>query len=123
MFKSCKYCGSIHDESFVCSLKPKRKFHKNSKAFKFRNTAQWQMKRDEVKTRDKYLCAVCLNDNKLNYKDLEVHHIIPIDVDYDLRLDNNNLITLCRHHHKLAELGEIDAKFLKSLVPPSSANN
>ena len=38
-----------------------------------------------------------------NYKDLQVHHIVPIDEDYSKRLDSTNLITLCPMHHKNAE--------------------
>ena len=51
-----------------------------------------------------------------NYKDLQVHHAIPIVIDYDKRLDNNNLLTLCPHHHKLAETKVITYKQIKQII-------
>ena len=73
-----------------------------------------------MKKRDKYLCQVCLNDNIYKYDDLQVHHIIPIDKNYDLKLDESNLITLCSYHHKKAEQNKITKKYLYKLIdiPP-----
>lgn len=34
-------------------------------------------------------------------RDLEVHHEVPFEVNRELELDPNNLITLCRPHHFL----------------------
>ena len=39
-------------------------------------------------------CQVCNRD-----KDLEVHHIVPVHIDYTKELDANNLITLCSKCH------------------------
>ncbi len=47
---------------------------------------------------------------------LSVHHIVPLAVDYSMRLDDNNLITLCRSHHELAESGIISAAQLLQLI-------
>lgn len=107
MLKSCKYCGRIHDKTFDCGKKPAIK-KKDTKAVRFRNQSIWKKKAEEIKKRDKYLCQVCIRnlydtDRTLNYMDLSVHHIIPIEKDYEKRLDNDNLITLCRYHHDLAE--------------------
>ena len=44
---------------------------------------------------------------RYTYKELEVHHIVPIEEDYSKRLDETNLITLCRYHHELAEKNTI----------------
>ena len=52
-----------------------------------------------------------------NYKNLQVHHIFSIEEDYDKRLDNENLITLCPLHHKMAEQREISLETLLKLVP------
>ena len=73
------------------------------------------------RARDKYLCQVCLtgkyNTNyRYTYKELEVHHIIPIEEEYSLRLDSENLITLCRYHHEMAEKGEIERTELLKIV-------
>ena len=45
-----------------------------------------------------------------------MHHIVPVKVDYDLRLENENLITLCERHHQMAEAGEIPAKVLHQIA-------
>lgn len=51
---------------------------------------------------------------------LEVHHIVPLVEDYDLRAEEDNLITLCTLHHKDAEAGKIDRETLRRLAedPP-----
>lgn len=68
MLKTCSICGKIHDFNKVC------------------------------KRPDRYLCKVCLSGKydtnyRYTYKELEVHHIVPIEEDYLLKLDSNNLIT------------------------------
>ena len=73
-------------------------------------------KREQIKKRDKYLWQVCLKDNVYNYDDLQVHHIIPIDKNYDLKLDENNLITLCSYHHKQAEQNKITKECLYKII-------
>ena len=46
---------------------------------------------------------------------LEVHHIVPVSEDWDLRFDWSNLITLCRCHHELAESGALGRCALQKL--------
>lgn len=121
MLKSCKYCGRIHKKDFVCPMKPKTNKFKTSEADKFRWTKAWQKKRKEIKERDKHLCQVCIRKlyntiKKYNYDDLEVHHIIPIKEDYELRLEDTNLITICSYHHELAEKGDIPKDELLAIV-------
>ena len=67
------------------------------------------------------MCQICLLDKyktdfKYTYKELEVHHIIPIEEDYSKRLDSDNLITLCRYHHEMAEKGLISREELKEII-------
>jgi len=49
-----------------------------------------------------------------------VHHIEPIANAWDKRLEDDNLISLCRYHHELAEKGTIPAKELKSIILEST---
>lgn len=119
MYKTCSVCGSIHEIDKVC--KKPYKYKKNSKSDKFRSSYEWKVKRDEIKKRDKYLCQACINGYEstiflYNYKDLQVHHIIPIEEDYSKRLDSMNLITLCTIHHKNAEQGIIKRDELIKLI-------
>lgn len=121
MLKSCKYCGRIHDSKFDCGMKPKRK-KEPSKTNKFRWSRKWREKRNQVVERDNCLCQVCKDNDIYNYNDLEVHHIVSLEEDYDKRLDDDNLITLCVAHHKQADGGEIDRGYLQKLVsiPPTN---
>ncbi len=70
---------------------------------KFRSTAEWQKKVAEVRRRDAGLCKLCLYEGRINGRDLSIHHIEPIRQNPDRKLDNDNLITLCREHHQLVE--------------------
>lgn len=120
MLKSCKWCGKVHDEKYVCKEKPVRiKVRNGYNAF--RSTSEWQSKRQEIKERDEYLCQCCIRNfrgtiRKLNYKKLSVHHIDPLKFNYEKRLDDDNLITLCDVHHRMAEEQEIEASVLKEIA-------
>jgi len=121
MLKACKYCGKIHKRAEICDKKPV--FQRGDKEDRFRWTQQWKDKRKEIKERDRYLCQACLNNlpgttNRLNSENLSVHHIRPLKTNYDLRLDNSNLITLCDFHHEEAEKGAISVETLLRMIPP-----
>ena len=118
MLKTCSICGKIHDFNKVCKRK---KPQKKTEASKFRKTNKWTEKSRSIRQRDKYLCQVCITDKyntnyRYTYKDLEVHHIVPLEEDYSKRLDSNNLITLCRYHHEMAESGQIPREELQEMV-------
>ena len=125
---TCKYCGIVV-RGHNCPHKSYKKRDKDSKEDKFRKTNAWTKKSIEIRQRDRYLCRVCEANlyntiNQFNYDKLEVHHIIPVNEDYDKRLDNDNLITLCNYHHKMAEAGQISREELLKLVyPPSGRFN
>ena len=54
MFSSFIYCGRIHAEGYICSKKAiKRK--RIDDAVRFRSSAEWQAKRQQIKARDNYL--------------------------------------------------------------------
>lgn len=120
MLKSCQYCGKIHDSKYICSER-----HKKNKtiteADKFRCTSLWQKKREEIKKRDLYLCQICIRElydtiNKYNTEHLSVHHNIPINEDYNKRLDNNNLLTVCDQHHELCENEKIPREEVQRII-------
>ena len=118
--KSCKYCGKIHDEICVCNKKPVKN-KKTDDIVRFRNSPKWQKKRKHIKERDNYLCQICIRElyetkRKYNPEDLQVHHAIPINVDGDLKLDKNNLITLCSMHHAMCDRGEIPYEKIKKII-------
>lgn len=118
MLKTCSVCGEIHDFNKMC-YRNKKKL--STKQNTFRNTYEWQEKRNQVRKRDKHLCQVCLagkyDTNYIyNYSQLEIHHIVPIEEDYSKRLDSHNLITLCNYHHKMAEEGQISREELIAMI-------
>lgn len=118
MLKTCSICGEIHDFNKFCKRKPTYKLTSESK---FRKSYKWSEKSKQIRKRDKYLCQICKSNryntiNQYNYIELEVHHIVPISEDYSLRLDDTNLITLCRYHHELAERNNISRKELSEIV-------
>jgi len=120
MKRSCSYCGRIHERSYTCSarVKPSKKV---THIDKFRWTKAWQHKRKYIRERDNNLCQICLRlryntTQQYNFEALEVHHIEPVVSAWDRRLDDSNLITLCREHHEQAEGGEIPRYELEAIA-------
>jgi 5-methylcytosine-specific restriction enzyme A len=117
MLVSCASCNGLHNRGEKCFNKLKRKRNKQiTPISKFRNTSAWQKKRLEIKTRDKFLCQYCLLEKKYNFNELEVHHIIPLNENFQLKLENSNLVTLCHNCHFLAENNEIKADLLTNIA-------
>lgn len=120
MLKSCQYCGRIHDSKLICSKKPKKQ-RQITEIDKFRWTGIWQKKREEIKKRDLNLCQICIRELynteiKYNTQNLEAHHNIPINEDYNKRLDNDNLLTVCHYHHELCENENIPREEVQSII-------
>lgn len=116
---TCSYCGIV-SRGHNCKYKQHKKTY-DTKADKFRQTKRWANKSKEIRQRDRYLCKVCEANlyntmQQFNYKDLDVHHIDKLSDNYDKRLDNDNLITLCRYHHKMADDGKIPKEILYRLI-------
>lgn len=123
MKRSCIYCGGIHEKNFECEKKPKRE-KKNDEITAFRNTSAWRKAREQIKRRDGNMCRWCLEHSeeigkrRYNCTNLEVHHIIPIAEDFEKRLEDRNLITLCEQHHEMAERGLLSRTDLIKSIPP-----
>lgn len=120
MLKSCQYCGRIHDSKLICSKKPKKQ-RQITEIDKFRWTGIWQKKREEIKKRDLSLCQICIRELyntkvKYNTECLGVHHNIPIKEDYNKRLENDNLLTVCDYHHELCENGNIPREEVQRII-------
>ena len=58
----------------------------------------WRKVRVEALKRDMYLCVMCRADERATPAE-DVDHIIPIAIAPALRLDLDNLQSLCRDHH------------------------
>lgn len=123
MKKSCPYCGGIHDKKTLCSKAPKKSWgERGSREDIFRWSYSWKVKRAYIMRRDKFLCLACLNrfpgtTRRFNSEDLSVHHIRPLKTNWELRLDEKNLLTLCHLHHEMAENGQISAEKMLKILP------
>lgn len=125
MLKSCKYCGRIHDGKYDCEKKPQNK-KKMTYISQFRNSRRWREKREQIRQRDNNLCQICIRKlygtiQQYNFENLSVHHAIPIEKDYDRRLDEDNLITICGIHHEMAEAGLIPYDEVKKIIDEQEA--
>ena len=129
MLKSCAYCGKIHDTKKACVEKKKAdderwQHRKNTKAKGFRKTSLWTNTSRSIRERDNYMCLCCKASmpgtiRMYNTQDLSVHHIVPVEEDYDKRLDRENLITVCGVHHEMCEAGSISRDAQRALVDES----
>ena len=101
-------------------MRPKE-FKKDTIANRFRNSAAWTKKREEIRERDNNLCQACIRElegTKVKYNSslLSVHHAISIKQDGSRWLDDDNLITLCAYHHDQAEKGKIKYPIIKKII-------
>ena len=64
---------------------------------KFRGSSTWKHKRAEILARDKNQCVICGGTEQL-----QVHHIYRLDTHPTLKLENSNLISLCKTCHNKA---------------------
>ena len=116
MLKSCSRCGKIHDYNYQCGAKKKYNYTKDRQ---LRSTYKWRMKSKEIRELAGYRCEVCKDLDELDpdsLEHLEVHHIEKVEERPDLLLDNLNLICLCVNHHKQADNGLIDKRYLQGLA-------
>lgn len=122
MLKSYSKCGKIHEHNYICKGEIVAREKADTLANKFRNTQAWKRKRNNIVIRDKGLCRLCIRnlydpiERIYNHKLIEVHHIEPINENYEMRLQDSNLISLCTYHHKRADRGEISREVLKDII-------
>lgn len=75
----------------------------------FYSSKAWRDKRKEILERDNHACAICSELYRITMAQ-DVHHILNLRENYDLRLDNDNLISLCSDHHKMVHSFGADNK-------------
>lgn len=120
--KTCTYCRKIHGKEIKCTEKKgyyrdkNARYEKDKDYTSFIKSKKWNNKSQEIKLLDSYCCLMCKFLGLISPKYLEVHHIIKFRKDSSLKLDNNNLITLCVNHHKMADSNKIQASELHRLI-------
>lgn len=86
----------------------------NDKYKSFYNSVEWKRLRAIKFSNANGLCEKCLK-NGIVKVGVEVHHIVPIDVNWNLRLSYDNLILLCRDcHNEIHNRESPLQKFLKT---------
>ena len=114
MWKSCGRCGKIHNSGEPCTAPRIRR--QITPDQRLRSTSRWQTKREEIKDRSQWLCAICKAEGVYTYDNIEVHHIIKLSEAPEKLLDDENLICLCKHHHEQADAGKFKIEYLQELA-------
>lgn len=114
MLRSCPVCGRIHDSRIKC--RSKQRVPRESRASRYRSTADWQRTRNEARERDMNMCVKCRSLGVVTTDGLSVHHIVPLEEDFGLRNELDNCVTLCPMHHEEAERGDISRSELRGLI-------
>lgn len=117
---SCSRCGKMHPRGYKCNMG--KNWGNKTDADKLRNARRWKKKAEQIKADALGLCEVCKAEGVYTYDGLEVHHITKLREDPSGLLDDDNLICLCRYHHKKADAGEISADYLRELVKERGQN-
>lgn len=98
----------------------KRKYDNTDPTRRIRNSAKWQRKRDEIKRRDGGVDQIAAHgldgDPYIETRNLQVHHIFPLEERPDLAFDDYNLITVSPRTHELAEKNIIPRETLKAIA-------
>lgn|SRR5690606_1700796 len=66
---------------------------------RFYKSKQWRRKREIILRRDEYQCQECRRYGKVTPA-TTVHHIFPLEIYPELKLVNDNLISLCNKCHE-----------------------
>lgn len=97
-----KYCDR-HQIEFEKEQKKRNKEYRQNREDgrenKFYSTDNWIRLRDTARVRFKGLCLICYFKDKIEPL-YTIHHIVEVKEDWDCRLDIDNLIAVCQHHHR-----------------------
>lgn len=102
-----RYCTQHQREKKLQDSKRNKMYNdtlRNPKHNSFYNSNSWRKVRKQVMEREGGLCRSCLKMD-INIKADVVDHIIPIEIDWNLRLKLDNLQPLCNscHNKKTAQ--------------------
>ncbi len=96
---------------YIIILTMRDNYH--SKYGKFYASTKWRKLRNQKFADADGLCEMCKKEDRYELGK-EVHHIVPIEKDWDRRLDYDNLILLCpMHHNEVHERQSVLQDFLK----------
>ena len=97
--KRCEECQKEHNKLIN---KRNEKYRNEDKAAFYRSYI-WRQLREQVLKDNNYICAMCKSKGIVSLA-TEVHHIEHLSMNWEKRLDYDNLIPLCYDcHHKIHE--------------------
>lgn len=108
----CRGCRTLIDFGNTYCSDCEAKFKKDRKSYttervkeadKFTKTSIWQSLRKEIIRRDGGVCKLCYLRGRIEYRKLQVHHIVKRVDDPSLVYERDNLVTLCRECHEEVE--------------------
>ena len=113
MYSTCVWCGKrvpfgtsrcpecAKDYEAIKRRRAERKADRDE-IQRFRSSQAWRDMRDAILEKYHYICQDCLEQGKTPIGvATEVHHIIPLYVDFSKRLDEDNLRPLCHDCHEV----------------------
>ena len=115
-YRACSRCGRMHAYDEPCPRKKPAYSYERTGADRLRFTARWKRKSLQVRSDAHWLCEVCRDQGKVTTDGLEVHHIEKLRDDPDGLIEDDNLVCLCRKHHKMADDGELTKVYLRGLA-------
>lgn len=108
----CRNCRTLIDYGNTYCSRCEERFKKQRKQYttervkeadKYTKTSTWKALRKEIIIRDNGCCVLCFLRGRVEYRQLQVHHIVKRVDNLDLAYERNNLVTLCRTCHEEVE--------------------
>lgn len=103
-YKRCTICGTRLEYNTICSCKREQKTnsddYKNDKQKQFYKSKKWQNAVKIAKNKFNYLDIYSYYKLGIIEKGQVVHHIIPLDEDFNKRLNLDNMIFLTEKNHR-----------------------
>ncbi|WP_237475755.1 HNH endonuclease signature motif containing protein [Virgibacillus salexigens] len=88
----------MHEKSAQKSTREYNQYKRDPKVNAFYKSSKWRKVRAVAIARDKGLCQRCLKQGILRHAQV-VHHLVEVNVDWELRYDLNNLESVCHACH------------------------
>lgn len=110
LYSKCRNCGKLipyrtkRCEKCQTEWNKQKEEYRNEDIKRFRSSGVWTRKSKQVLKDSNYQCQICKDKNIVAVA-TEVHHIMPLSIDFNKRLDDDNLIALCEGcHHDIHRL-------------------
>lgn len=91
------YCKN-HEENEQETARNYNKYQRDPEVNSFYRSYAWQRVRAMALERDNYLCKRCVKQGRLVTANV-VHHVVEVKTDWSLRLDIDNLESVCHACH------------------------